>query len=75
MCLTQVGHGLSREDKALKLAFEHWIEAVSTISTNPLIVFLRFSDVLNYMWVKKGHLPISLDKFNFLHVNTNQYFS
>jgi hypothetical protein len=54
--LTQVGHGLSREAKALKLAFEHWIEAVSTISTNPLvfihkihftsIVFLRFSNVL-----------------------------
>lgn len=54
--LTQVGHGLSRDAKALKLAFEHWIEAVSTISTNPVvfihkihftsIVFLRFSNVL-----------------------------
>jgi hypothetical protein len=56
MYLTQVGHGLSREPKALKLAFEHWIEAVSTISTNPLVFIhkihftslavLRFSNVL-----------------------------
>lgn len=31
MRMTQVGHGLSREAKALKLAFEHWIEAVSKL--------------------------------------------
>ena len=28
--LQQVGQGLSRDGKALKLAFQHWIEAVST---------------------------------------------
>ena len=28
--LMQVGQGLSKDAKALKLAFQHWIEAVST---------------------------------------------
>ena len=30
LSLMQVGQGLSRDAKALKLAFQHWIEAVST---------------------------------------------
>ena len=27
----QVGKGLSKDSKAQKLAFQHWIEAVSTV--------------------------------------------
>jgi hypothetical protein len=36
--LQQVGKGLSRDGKALKLAFQHWIEAVSTNPTRVLFV-------------------------------------
>jgi hypothetical protein len=35
----QVGQGLSRDGKALKLAFQHWIEAVSTNRTDELMFF------------------------------------
>ncbi|GJN13778.1 hypothetical protein PR202_gb00522 [Eleusine coracana subsp. coracana] len=47
---SKVGQGLSRDGKALKLAFQHWIEAVSTNCANPLCflysIFLGFGPVL-----------------------------
>lgn len=53
----QVGQGLSRDGKALKLAFQHWIEAVSTTNSHhptnthvilfSLIHMLGFGDVLS----------------------------
>jgi len=40
---SKVGQGLSRDGKALKLAFQHWIEAVSTNCTNPTgVLFVNF---------------------------------
>jgi hypothetical protein len=41
-CLQQVGQGLSRDGKALKLAFQHWIEAVSTKSTASIVSHFGF---------------------------------
>jgi hypothetical protein len=35
----QVGQGLSKDAKARKLAFQHWIEAVST-HQQPLFIYL-----------------------------------
>jgi hypothetical protein len=37
LTLMQVGQGLSKDAKARKLAFQHWIEAVST---HQLLLFI-----------------------------------
>ena len=62
-CLQQVGQGLSRDGKALKLAFQHWIEAVSTNRTNPTIVlFVNLVDLVRCFHVcEKGLLSVSAD--------------
>jgi len=62
-CLQQVGQGLSRDGKALKLAFQHWIEAVSTNRTNPTrVLFVNLVDLVRCFHVcEKGLLSVSAD--------------
>lgn len=42
MIFTQVGKGLVKDAKAKKLAFQHWIEAVSPVFSSVLFVFNSF---------------------------------
>ena len=54
--LQQVGQGLSRDGKALKLAFQHWIEAVSTKSTTSIfrlgVVFCMKRTCFSVCWLQ-----------------------
>lgn len=44
----QVGKGLSKDSKAQKLAFQHWIEAVSLLS---FLVFLKIIfNSIEFFW-------------------------
>jgi hypothetical protein len=80
-CLQQVGQGLSRDGKALKLAFQHWIEAVSTNRTNPTIVLFVNLVVFALDLVRCFHvcekrlLSVSVDLRVLVCVNTDHVLS
>lgn len=42
----QVGKGLSKDEKAQKLALQHWLEAVRTILTI-LLVYISLNEIIN----------------------------
>ena len=54
----QVGKGLSKDEKAQKLALRHWLEAVSNI--------IKISNLFISFWVIQNHdilfSPISADR-------------